>query len=50
MPVAASDSGFTVLALDTTKAAGTVLLRPDLSSLPVAQLWRRITPRTPGRA
>ena len=48
MPVAASDSGFTVLALDTTKAAGTVLLRPDLSSLPVARLWRRITPRTAG--
>ena len=30
MPVAATDSGFTVLALDATKAAGTVLLRPDL--------------------
>ena len=48
MPVAATDSGFTVLALDATKAAGTVLLRPDLSSLPAARLWRRITPRTAG--
>ncbi len=48
MPVAATDSGFTVLALDATKAAGTVLLRPDLSSLPAARLWRQITPRTAG--
>ena len=48
MPVAATDSGFTVLALDATKAAGTVLLRPDLSGLPAARLWRRITPRTAG--
>ncbi len=48
MAVAATDSGFTVLALDARKAAATVLLRPDLSGLPGARLWRRITPRTAG--
>ncbi len=45
MPAAMINSGFDVLALDATKAARTVLLRPDLSSLPPAQLWGRITPR-----
>ena len=48
MPVADFNSGFTVLALGARQAAATVLLRPDLSSLPPAQLWRRITPRTAG--
>jgi hypothetical protein len=48
MPVAAFNSGFTVLALGARQAAATVLLRPDLASLPPAQLWRRITPRTAG--
>jgi hypothetical protein len=48
MPVAAFDSGFSVLALGARQAAATVLLRPDLSSLPPAQLWRRITPAVPG--
>jgi hypothetical protein len=44
MPVAAFNSGFDVFALDARAAAGTVLLRPDLSPLPPAALWRRITP------
>ena len=48
MPVAAFNSGFTVLALGARQAAVTVLLRPDLSSLPPAQLWGRITPHTAG--
>jgi hypothetical protein len=48
MPVAAFNSGFSVLALGARQAAATVLLRPDLSSLPPAQLWGRITPRTAG--
>ena len=48
LPVAAFNSGFTVLALGAGQAAATVLLRPDLSSLPPARLWRRITPRTAG--
>jgi hypothetical protein len=44
MPVAAFNSGFGVFALDARAAAGTVLLRPDLSPLPPAALWRQITP------
>jgi hypothetical protein len=48
MPVAVFNSGFSVLALGARQAAATVLLRPDLSSLPPAQLWRRITPAVPG--
>lgn len=44
MPAAVINSGFEVLALDATKAARTVLLRPDLARLPPAGLWRRITP------
>ena len=48
MPVSVFNSGFTVLALGARQAAATVLLRPDLSSLPPAQLWGRITPRTAG--
>ena len=43
MPVSSFDSGFDVVALDATKAASTVLLRPDLSALPVTALWKRIT-------
>jgi hypothetical protein len=34
----------TVLAIDARHAAGTVLLRPDLSAVPAAALWRKITP------
>ena len=48
MPVAAFNSGFAVLALGARQATATVLLRRDLSSLPPAQLWGRITPRTAG--
>jgi hypothetical protein len=48
MPVAAFNSGFDVFALDARAAAGTVLLRPDLSPLPPAALWRQITPARAG--
>jgi hypothetical protein len=48
MAAAPVSSGFDVLALDATAAARTVLLRPDLSGLPAAALWRRITPPVPG--
>ena len=44
MPVASHYSGFSLIALDARAAAGTVLLRPDLSPLPAAALWRRIIP------
>ena len=52
MPVSAFNSGFDVIALDARAAAGTVLLRPDLSQLPAAALWKRITPAraSPGLA
>jgi hypothetical protein len=48
MPAAAINSGFDVLAVDARKAARTVQLRPDLSALPAAALWGRITPGTAG--
>jgi hypothetical protein len=53
MPVARTTlslTGSSVLALDAWQAAGTVLLRRDLSPVPRAALWRRITPagRAPG--
>jgi hypothetical protein len=44
MPVASLYNGFSLLALDARAATGTVLLRPDLSPLPAAALWRRIIP------
>jgi hypothetical protein len=44
MPVSSTNSGFDVVALDAAKAAGVVQLRPDLSALPAAALWKRITP------
>jgi hypothetical protein len=49
MPLArlGTGTGSEVLALDARAAAATVLLRPDLSPVPAATLWRRITP--PGR-
>jgi hypothetical protein len=52
MPVSLTNSGFNIYALDATKAADAVLMRPDLSSLPAAALWQRITPRgaAPGLA
>src|SRR5262249_22578695 len=44
MPVSNFNSGFDVYALDARAAPGTVLLRPDLATLPPAALWRLITP------
>jgi hypothetical protein len=44
MPVSNVNSGFDVYALDARAAPDTVLLRPDLATLPAAVLWRRITP------
>jgi hypothetical protein len=42
-------NGGQLIALDASTAAKTILLRPDLSPLPVSALWPRITPRpTPG--
>lgn len=34
-----------LIALNATAAGKTILLRPDLSPLPLNQLWQRITPR-----
>lgn len=48
MPVASYFTGFSLVALDARAAADTVLLRPDLSALPAAALWRRITPAGAG--
>ena len=36
-----------MIALDASTADKTILLRPDLSSLPLSTLWQRITPRQP---
>jgi FtsX-like permease family protein len=49
MPVSrvTATSRGTVVALGARQAAGTVLLRPDLSALPARALWRRITPAGP---
>ena len=41
----ASINGAQLIALDASTAAKAILLRPDLSSLPVSALWQRITPR-----
>jgi hypothetical protein len=42
-------NGAQLIALDASTAGKTILLRPDLSSLPASALWQRITPRpTPG--
>ena len=38
-------NGGQLVALDASTAGKTILLRPDLSSLPVSALWQRITPR-----
>ncbi len=52
MPVtrlALAATGSTLIALGARQAAGTVLLRPDLSPVPPAALWRRLIPAaTPG--
>jgi FtsX-like permease family len=52
MPVAlpASNGSGQILALNARSAAATVLLRPDLSGLGPAALWRRIVPRVTGLA
>jgi hypothetical protein len=47
MPVSTFNSGFAVYALDARAAPDTVLLRPDLATLPPAALWRLITPGRP---
>jgi hypothetical protein len=49
MPVSHFNAGVDVFAIGAGSAAGTVLLRHDLSALPPAALWRKITqPRQPG--
>jgi hypothetical protein len=48
-PVSAFDDGYSVIALDARAAARTVLLRKDLSQLPTAALWNRITPTRASR-
>ena len=52
MPVArpASNGPGQVLALNARQAAATVLLRPDLSGLSPAALWRPLIPRAAGLA
>jgi hypothetical protein len=47
VPVSNFNSGFDVYALDARSAPGTVLLRPDLATLPPAELWRQLTPARP---
>jgi FtsX-like permease family len=47
VPVSNFNSGFDVYALDARSAPGTVLLRPDLATLPPAELWRQFTPARP---
>ena len=47
MPVSNFNSGFGVYALDARAAPGTVLLRPDLATLPPAALWRQLAPARP---
>ncbi len=50
MPVASFNggNGGAVIALDARQASGTVAIRPDESALPVAELWKKITPVRPG--
>ena len=38
-------NGGQLIALDASTAGKTILLRPDLSSLPLTALWQRVTPR-----
>jgi ABC-type antimicrobial peptide transport system permease subunit len=40
-------NGGQMIALDASTAGKTILLRPDLSPLPLSALWQRITPRQP---
>lgn len=46
----AVSSGSQVLAVDAARAAATVLLRSDESTLPAAALWRRIIPAGSGQS
>jgi FtsX-like permease family len=46
--VAGIGNGGQLIALDPSTAGQTILLRPDLSPLPLSALWQRITPRLPG--
>jgi hypothetical protein len=48
--VSAIGNGGQMIALDASTAGQTILLRPDLSTLPLSALWRRITPQPPGLA
>ncbi len=49
--VADIGNGGQLIALDANTAGKTILLRPDLSALPLSSLWQRITPqRLPGLA
>jgi ABC-type antimicrobial peptide transport system permease subunit len=41
-------NGTQLIALDPSTAGKTILLRPDLSPLPLSALWRHITSRLPG--
>ena len=43
--LASINNGAQLIALDASTAGKTILLRPDLSSLPASVLWQRITPR-----
>ena len=43
-------NGGQMIALDASTAGKTILLRPDLSPLPVSTLWQGITPRLTGLA
>ncbi len=45
--IASIGNGGQMIALDASTAGKTILLRPDLSPLPLSALWRRITPRRP---
>lgn len=49
MPVSSQQAGSrgTLLAIDAGRAGVTALLRPDLSPVPAAQLWRRLAPTAP---
>ena len=50
-PASITDTGSAgqLIALDANTAGKTILLRPDLSALPLGSLWQRITPqRLPG--
>jgi hypothetical protein len=50
MPVASFNGGIggQVIALDARRAAATVAMRPDELALPLAALWRKITPARAG--